>query len=113
MAEKRKRQKKAKVYECKHFKSDSDDFSRWIHCRNSDLPWNQCICESVYARKLCPCFNRGVLLGEFDRLPEINKDEWKERFSKKFKSVIKELEREIEANQEMLDNLKNRMEKYG
>jgi hypothetical protein len=113
MAEKRKKHKKVKVYECKHFKSDTDDFSRWIHCRNRDLPWNQCICENVYARKLCPCFKRGALLGEFDRLPEINTDEWKEKFANEFRSAIKELEWEIEDKQETLDILKKRMEKYG
>ena len=107
------KKKKFKVYECKHFKSDTDDFSRWIHCRNRTLPWNQCICENVYARKLCPCFERGLFCGEFDRLPEINTDEWKEKFSNEFKSAIEELELDIEDKKEILDNLKKRMEKYG
>ena len=107
------KKKKFKVYECKHFKSDTDDYSRWIHCRNRDVPWNQCICENIYARNLCPCFKRGLVRGEFDWIPEINKDEWKEKFSKKFKSAIKELECEIEDKQKTLDNLKKRMKKYG
>lgn len=113
MAEKKKKHKKVKVYECKHFKSDSDDFSRWIHCRNRVLPWNRCICESVYARKLCPCFKRGVLLGEFDRFPEINADEWKEKFSTAFNTEIGELEYEISNKRKILKILKKKMEKYG
>lgn len=108
-----KKKRKIKVYECKYFKSDTDDFNRWIHCRNNDLPWNQCICENGYARKLCPCFKHGVLLGEYDEVPEIDEEEWRKKFVGEFKSVIRDLEYDIENAQEKLDNLKRKMAKYG
>lgn len=74
-----------KVYECKHFEYDYDDFDNYYLCHATPMIFNnklECTTKCKYARKFCPYYEKGKLIGDW----KISKDELTE--AKKFKGRI-------------------------
>ena len=57
-----------KVYECAEFEFSYDDFSKYYLCHAPSMIFNnepECITKCKYARKFCPFFKEGKLIGEW------------------------------------------------
>jgi hypothetical protein len=96
--------KKTKVYECKFFKYEYDEYDKYRWCRNDTIPCRECPCDKKYAMSGCPGYKKGRFLGSWEL------QDWEKDAAKEFNVTMSKKLKEREDNERAL--LKLLKEKY-
>lgn len=99
--------KKTKVYICKHFEYDYDDFDKYFICNSNKNDSCRCECRGKkYIMQFCPFFERGEVAGVWEI------DKWEKQDAEQFKKELEEKKREEEIKERALyEHLKKKFER--
>jgi len=100
---------KTKIYPCKHFEYEYDDWGKYCWCHNRDNPSRECDIEYKFCMDLCPFFEKDVfntieIETDENTIKEL-RNECAKKLKEKIQKQISELEESIIKHTKTLEIL--------